>query len=55
MKSLLVLAAFLPLAPAGDDPAIEIQADSWVNQFGQAPSNESLLGRAILIEAWATW
>jgi len=52
----LALLALLPLAATAQDrPAPEIEGDAWVNQFGQAPSNTSLLGRTVLIEAWATW
>lgn len=56
MISFIGLAAAAPLAlSAPDEPAPEISAPHWLNHFGQAPTNESLRGRAVLIEAWATW
>ena len=56
MNHLLPLAALLPLVGAPqDEPAPEISAAAWVSHFGQAPTNASLAGKAVLIEAWATW
>jgi hypothetical protein len=56
MNYLAPLAALLPvLVTPQDNPAPEISSDAWVNHFGQAPTNASLLGSAVLIEAWATW
>lgn len=56
MNLLLSLAALAPLAAAPQDqPVPEISAEAWVSQFGQAPSSASLLGKTVLIEAWATW
>ena len=42
------------LPPAGD-PAPEISAGKWFNYLGRMPSIESLRGRAVLLEFWATW
>jgi hypothetical protein len=54
----LALVAALPLlalAPAEDPMSPEIDAESWSRHLGQTPSLQSLKGRAVLIEAWATW
>ncbi len=56
MNTILALAALMPLAAAPiDEPAPEISAEHWLNHFGQAPSLDSLRGRVVLVESWATW
>ena len=57
MNRLVLLAALplLALAPAEDPMAPEIDAEGWSRHLGQTPSLQSLRGRAVLIEAWATW
>jgi hypothetical protein len=54
----VALIAALPLlafTPAEDPMSPEIDAQSWHRHLGQAPSLQSLRGRAVLIEVWATW
>ncbi len=54
----LPIAGTSPSAPLGDTQEVTpapIQAAAWIGHYGQAPSNASLLGRTVLIEAWATW
>lgn len=57
MKTLLPLLASLPFGAAADDEPVAppIEAQAWLNHIGQAPSLESLRGRPVLIERWATW
>jgi hypothetical protein len=42
------------LPPAGT-VAPEIAAKTWYNHLGKNPDLESLRGKAILLEFWATW
>ncbi|MFT7670650.1 MAG: hypothetical protein ACI8X5_003361 [Planctomycetota bacterium] len=44
-----------PEIPAVGTPAPAIEAATWFNHIGKAPSVEGLGGQAILIEFWATW
>ena len=37
------------------DKAPELSARTWFNHIGKAPSLESLRGRPVLVEFWATW
>lgn len=58
IATLLSLGATAPPQTASEptvDEVPPIEAAAWVNNYGQAPSNSSLLGRAVLIESWATW
>jgi len=48
------LCAAPDLPPVGTE-APEIEAATWFNHVGKNPDLESLRGRAILIEFWATW
>ena len=41
------------VGPGAQAPAFE--GKTWFNQIGRTPTLESLRGRAILIEFWATW
>lgn len=40
-------------AKGTDAPAIDV--DRWYNHIGLDPDLESLRGKAILLEFWATW
>ncbi len=53
--ALIAALPLLALAPAGDPMSPEIDAQGWSRHLGQAPSLQSLKGRAVLIESWATW
>ncbi|MDP6762008.1 MAG: hypothetical protein QF903_03030 [Planctomycetota bacterium] len=44
-----------PELPAVGSAAPEISAERWYNHIGRNPSLESLKGKAILLEFWATW
>lgn len=44
-----------PDLPAPGTPAPKIEAATWYNHIGASPTVESLAGRAILLEFWATW
>ncbi len=56
--NIIAFLAILPLVstPQAEDPkSPPISAEHWENQLGQAPTLQSLSGKAVLIEAWATW
>ena len=36
-------------------PAPSIEAGTWFNHIGAPITNETLKGRPVLIEMWATW
>ncbi|MDA1266041.1 MAG: hypothetical protein O2816_13250 [Planctomycetota bacterium] len=55
MLSALNLTMALSIAAPAQDAAPPIEAAAWVSHFGQTPSSESLRGRLVLVEAWATW
>ncbi len=45
----------LPDLPEPGEQAPEIAAAKWFNYLGKTPSIDSLRGRAVLLEFWATW
>ncbi len=50
----LLACAAPPQPPIGSEaPAIE--ASTWYNHDGPAPSLATLQGKAVLLEFWATW
>ena len=62
MRALLracLLAPLCTIAPAQDlavgAPAPAIEAASWLNWDGDAPTLQSLAGRVVMIEFWGTW
>lgn len=41
--------------PSAGTSAPEISAKTWYNHLGANPDLESLRGKAVLLEFWATW
>lgn len=54
-STLAASASAAPDLPAAGSPAPKIEAATWYNHIGSSPSLESLAGKAILLEFWATW
>jgi hypothetical protein len=50
-----VNASAAPDLPAAGTSAPKIEASTWFNHIGSTPSLETLGGKAILLEFWATW
>ncbi len=44
-----------PALPSVGSEAPAITAKTWYNHLGKNPDLESLRGKAILLEFWATW
>lgn len=53
--SLGMAATPAPDLPSPGSKAPDITASTWFNHLGKDPNIESLRGKAILLEFWATW